>query len=135
MAEPAAGPLRLIAQDADDVPPLSALLQDAVVRVGDVAWDARARRLVLMASRYRWEAGDRTRVRAALRIDAVTRVQRRDWPADPETMLDLLALVANGDRLELAFAGGATLRIETECLDLLVEDVSEPWPARRTPRH
>lgn len=129
------GPLRLLAQDADDLAPLSALVQDAIVQTGDIAFDRRGRRLVLMFSRYRWEARDRTRVRAALRIESVEAVHSLAWPADVATPIELLALSYGDGALQLAFAGGATLRAAVECVDIVLEDISSPWPARRTPRH
>ena len=127
--------LTLLAADAGDLAPLSALVQDAIVRAGDVAWDRRGRRLVLIASRYRWEAGDRTRVRTALRIEAVLAVQQLHWPRDPDAGLDLLSVTAADDGIVLAFAGGTSLRARVECIDLVLEDLSPSWGVRHTPEH
>lgn len=142
---PAGGPaderLLLLAQEADEVPLLSALLQSATLRPGDIAYDARARRLVLLVNRYRWEApATRTRVRSALRIESVLSVQRRAWPDrqphDPgTTVLELLAFTLADDMLTLNFAAGPALRVRVECPDILLEDVSGPWAATSEPRH
>ncbi len=126
--------LRLLAQEAEDVPALSALVQSAAVRADEIAYDRKARRLVLMLSRYRWEADDKTRVRAALRIECVTAVQRKAWPAG-EAVLELLAVTLEADSLLLSFAAGPTLRATVECPDLALEDLTEPWPAIREPQH
>ena len=48
------GPLRLIAQEADDVGVLSALLQDAVLPVAEIRLDRKRRRLVALVNRFRW---------------------------------------------------------------------------------
>lgn len=127
--------LTLIAAEAGDLPPLSALVQDAIVRAGDVAWERRGRRLVMIASRYRWEADDKTRVRTALRIQSVLAVQKLHWPTDPDAMLELLAVTSSDDLVVLAFAGGVSLRAQIECLDLVLEDLSAAWGVRRIPRH
>lgn len=127
--------LTLLAADAGDLPPLSALVQDAIVRAGDVAWDRRGRRLVLIASRYRWEAGDKTRVRTALRIGSVLAVQQIRWPRDPDTILDLLAIAGSDDAMTLAFAGGTSLRARVECIDMVLEDLSLAWGVRHVPGH
>ena len=127
-------PLRLLAHEADEVPTISALVQSAAVRVADIAYEGRARRVVLLLSRYRWEANDRTRVRSAFRIESVTGVARRHWPA-ADAVLELLALTLADEVLTLALAGGATLRVTVECPDLTLEDLSAPWPASREPRH
>ena len=126
--------LRLLAQEADDVPALSALVQSAAVRCDEIAFDRKARRLVLMLSRYRWEAADKTRVRAALRVECVTAVRRKTWPAG-EAVLELLAVTVEDGAVVLDFAAGATLRVEVECPDLALEDLTEPWPAIREPVH
>ena len=132
--------LLLLAHEADEVPLISALVQDAILRPDDVAYDRRARRLVLLLDRYRWEANDRTRVRSALRIESVTRVQRRGWndfnAHDPGVgLLELLAFLVEDNVFTISFAAGATLRIETECIDLILEDVSPPWRAGSEPIH
>jgi hypothetical protein len=36
---------------------ISAALQDAVAKIGDIRWDASARTLTLACNRFRWEAG------------------------------------------------------------------------------
>lgn len=127
--------LLLLAQEPSEVPVLSALLQDAVVPLEQLVYDARGRRLVLLASRYRWEAGDRSRVRSAVRIDSVLGAQRRGWPADPTAMLSLLAVTADGGTVTLQFSGSASIRLTVECIDMVLEDVTSPWPAVGEPAH
>ena len=127
--------LTLLASDATDLPLVSALMQDAIVRAGDVAWDARGRRLVLLASRYRWETSNKTRVRSALRIAAVAKVQRQGWPQNADTPLVLLAVTADGDHISISFAGGTSLRAEIECIDAVLEDMSPAWNVRLKPEH
>ena len=127
--------LTLLANAPADLPVLSALMQDAIIRAGDIGWTGRQRRLVLLASRYRWESPQMTRVRTALRFETVLRVQRQNWPADPETILALLAVTAAGDRLTIAFAGGAWLRAEVESIDAVLEDMSSSWTVQHRPAH
>ena len=127
--------LTLLARDSADLPVMSAVLQDAIVRAGDVGWDRRGRRLALLVSRYRWESEAPSRVRSALRIETAFRVERKHWPRDPESILALLSVTAEGDRITLAFADGISLRAEIECLDALLEDLAAPWPVRYRPDH
>lgn len=138
-AEPADERLLLLAQEPDEVPLLSALTQSAVLRVSEIAFDRRARRLVLLLRRYRWEAGDQTRVESALRFESVTAVQRRGWPDDigaqAETVLELLAFSFADGVITADFGGGAALRIAVECVDMVLEDMSGPWRASGEPRY
>ncbi|HSR71606.1 MAG TPA: DUF2948 family protein [Kiloniellales bacterium] len=47
--------LKLRARDAEDLEALSAVLQDALVPLGDVAFFKSQKRFVLVANRFRWE--------------------------------------------------------------------------------
>lgn len=127
--------LRLIGHEAADVPVISALMQDAAVRVDDIAFDARAHRFALVANRYRWEADVPSRTRSALHFDGVIGAQRKRWPADGDAVLALLAIRADDGGVTLDFSGGASVRLETECIDLVLEDLTGPWGARAVPRH
>jgi hypothetical protein len=136
-------PLRLLAEDADDLAVISAALQDAVAKIGDIAWDAAGRRLTIGFNRYRWEAAGKRgeRVRAGLQLGSVLKVQQRNLRAGAKgAVIELLAIVfapgeAPGGTITLTFAGGGDLRCEVECVDAALADVSPPWPTPRTPGH
>jgi hypothetical protein len=127
--------LTLIGQTADDLPAISALLQDATLRVADAAWDRRGRRFVLLVNRYRWEATASSRVRCALRIETVAAVQRQNWPAGDEAVLNLLSLAIDGEALVLTLAAGTALRIKIEVIEVVLEDLDAPWATDRVPKH
>jgi hypothetical protein len=126
--------LTLVGQNPDDLPALSALLQDATLRAPDIGFDRKARRLVLLVNRFRWETPVRSRVRSALRLETVTAVQRQNWPA-ADTVLDLLSLTADGDWLVLTFAAGVAIRARVEVIEIILEDLSAPWATEREPQH
>ena len=139
MPEPA--PLQLLAEDPDDLAVISAALQDAVAKVGDISYEAKARRLTIVFNRFRWEAGQRQRVRSALQLGSVLGVQARKIRRDRrDAVVELLAIAfepgeAPGGTLTLSFAGGGDLRAEVECVDAVLADVSQPWPTPREPTH
>ena len=135
----AAEPLRLLAEDADDLHIISAALQDAIMRPVDIVWEPSARRVTLALSRFCWECGG-TRVMSAMQFGDVIAVKSRRLPRGPEHALELLAMdfepqEAPGGRVTLMFAGGGDLRIDVECLDAVLTDLSERWPARVAPTH
>jgi hypothetical protein len=37
--------------------------------------------------------------------------------------------------VHLVFAGGGDLRAKVECIDVIVADLSAPWPTPRRPGH
>ena len=132
-------PLRLLAEDADDLQIISAALQDAIMRPVDIRWEKEARRLTVVLSRVCWECGG-TRVMAAMQFGDVQAVKSRRLPRLPEAALELLALdflptEAPGGQVMMMFAGGGDLRIDVECLDAVLTDLSERWPARVAPTH
>jgi hypothetical protein len=142
MAKPE--PLRLLAQDPDDLAVISAALQDAVAKVGDIEWDSRGRRLTIALNRYRWEAPGALlgeRIRAGLQFGSVLGVRARNLRREPkEAVVELLAVSFEpgeppGGVVRLAFAGGGDLALSVECVDAALADISSPWPTASTPEH
>jgi hypothetical protein len=133
--------MRLLAQDAEDLKVIAAALQDAVGKIGDISYEPAGRRLTLAFNRYRWEAKGGERVRSALQVGGVMRVQARKLRRNAkDAVLELLDVAfepgeAPGGAVTFTFAGGGDLRAEVECLDVVLADVSAPWPTPRTPRH
>ncbi len=142
MSEPAtSAPLRLLGGDADDLAVVAAALQDAVMRIGDIHYEAKRRRLTLTVNRYRWEGTQSERVRAALQLGSVLGVQaRRLRRGARDAIIELLTVSfepgeAPGGVMTFTFAGGGDLRATVECIDAVLADVSAPWPTPRIPRH
>jgi hypothetical protein len=137
-------PLRLRAEDAGDLQVISAALQDAVLKVGDLQWEPAARRFTVALNRFRWEMSDRHRVRAALQFGSVLEAGSRRVRRDaPDAVLSLLAVTWKpatepedpSGVVTLKFSGDADIRLRVEALDAVLADVSAPWPARGAPRH
>jgi hypothetical protein len=133
--------LRLLAQDADDLAVISAAMQDAVAKVGDINYEAKAHLLTIAFNRYCWEAEDHVRVRSALQLGGVLKVQTRKIRRNVrDGVLEVLAVSfeageAPGGMVTISCAGGGDLRATVECVDAVLADVSEPWPTPRTPTH
>lgn len=133
--------LKLLAEDADDLGVISAALQDATTKIGDIAYEPSARRLTLQLNRFRWEADRKERVRTGLQFGGVAGVRSRNLRREAKgAVLELLDIAfepgeAPGGAVVFRFAGGGDLRCEVECVDAVLADVSEPWPTRRTPEH
>jgi hypothetical protein len=137
-------PLKLLAEDEDDLEVISAALQDAIAKVGDIEWDAKGRRLTLALNRYLWETPAGllgARVRAGLQFSSVLAVKSRNLRRDPpDAVIELLAVrfepgEAPGGAIRLAFAGGGDLELTVECVDAALADISAPWPTTSTPAH
>ena len=113
---------------------------------GDFSFERAGRRFTLALNRYRWEAGARSneRVRTALQFSGVLAAQSRGAPVgDPEAVVSVLAVTFDrasdpedpSGAVHFHLSGGGDIRLEVECLDVILADVSEPWAAVRAPRH
>jgi hypothetical protein len=136
--------LRLRAEDQDDLAVISACLQDALVSVADLAYDREAQRFVLVANRFRWECtadgadGEFERILCGLSFEGVEHVAFRGFRrSERERILSLLAIRQEDDgaAVDLAFAGGATVRLKAAQIRCRLRDLGEPWPTSWQPGH
>jgi hypothetical protein len=136
--------LHLVAFDAEDLALLSAHLQDALVRVGDMAWLPEQSRFALVVSRFDWlgaQEGRCERATTGLHFDRVRTVRQTGVPQrTPEVVLNLLAVTfepteAPAGRATLTFSGGAAIRLDVECLEAVLADLGPRWAAKSKPAH
>ena len=141
--------LKLTAEDTEDLKVIGAHLQDALIRVGDIAYLPRHRRLAISLNRFCWEAqpskiGGKNaypRVTAGLHFDGVLGVKARGMDQNNlEGLLYLLSIEPKVDDtgvgvIDFVFAGGATLQAQVECIDASLIDRGEPWLTETKPEH
>jgi hypothetical protein len=138
--------LKFIALDQDDLAVVSTHLQDAVVKVADIVWLPKDKRLVVGLNRFDWEATLESdpqyrRRRSALRFDRVLACKcRQVTSADKNTVLNLLAVEFEeadppAGTVTLTFSGGAALRLEVECLEAELADLGAMWTTTACPGH
>ena len=135
------GQRKLIALDPEDLAVISAHVQDASVRAGDIIWRQSEKRLVIGMSRLDWnevllanqqpESAERRRMMSALRFERVLSCKSRNINLDaPETALALLGIEFHpgelpGGATMLMFADGGALRLDVECLECELADLGE----------
>ncbi|MBS0241369.1 MAG: DUF2948 family protein [Proteobacteria bacterium] len=143
--------LKLIALDEDDLNIVSAHLQDAILRVGDMTLLGPEKKFVAIVSRFDWSLaqsvgarqGQLARHRAALRIERVVRARLGGIDLKrPDDVLVLLAVAFKrnhpedpGGTLTMTFAGGSAVELHVECIEIAVADLGESWPSRTRPEH
>jgi hypothetical protein len=136
--------LKLMALDEEDLAVVSAHLQDAVLKVGDMTYLPREKRFALVANRFAWEAvrgpkGERRRT--GLSFARVLKVQRsRVRAEDPDAVLNLLAVTftpgdAPSGHVTLVFSGGGAVRFQVECLEAELRDLGPAWETPNRPLH
>jgi hypothetical protein len=135
--------LTLIALDGDDRAVVSAHLQDAVAKVGDMAYLPKEKRFAVLVNRFVWTAdkGADVRCRAAVRFERVlgARVRGLDL-SDKGAVVNLLAVEfeeadAPGGVVTFYFSGNAAIELTVECLEGELTDLGPQWAARFRPRH
>lgn len=135
--------LRLKAESETDLLVLSAALQDAILRVGDIKYDQQARSVSLRLSRFDHEnAQPGARILTGLRLDGVLKMRsRRINRTDPDAMMVLMSVSFDADDtppggdLSLVFSGGGEIQARLECIDAMLVDVSTPRKTDKIPLH
>jgi hypothetical protein len=136
--------LKLVALDPEDLAVLSAHLQDAVAKVGDIAYLPKEKRFAMVLNRFDWTASERDaplRRRAGIHFERVLAAQTRgiDLSAQ-DAIVNLLAVEFEGQEspsgvVTLLFSGDAAIKLEVECLEAALSDLGPQWPAQKRPRH
>jgi hypothetical protein len=139
--------LKLIALDAADLEVVSAHVQDAVLKAGDLQYLPGAKSFVVPMNRFVWEAAGGTfrqhneRRNAVLHFDRVTAVKSAGIPRDkPAEILSLLAVEFTpagepAGAIELVFSGGGIIRLDVECIEARLSDLGGAWQASSRPVH
>jgi hypothetical protein len=136
--------LKLVALDQEDLAVVSAHLQDAILRVGDLTYLPKERRFALIARRFDWEADPAEPPRrrlTALHFDRVSAVRARCLDrSNPDASLDLLAITfeetnAPSGTATLVFAEGCAIQLDLECVEIQMKDLGPVWKAESRPAH
>lgn len=139
--------LKLIALDAEDLRILSCHLQDAVIRVGDMAYLKEGMRFAAIANRFDWEGAVKSkddqfqRRRTGLRFERVKSAQVQGIDLKKKDLVLVLLTVAfePGDEPEgtliLHFAGGGAIRLGVECIEAELRDLGAVWSTQHKPEH
>jgi len=133
--------LKLRAVSADELPVIAACVQDAIAPLADMTAIRDQRRFAVVLNRFRWEcAGEAPpfeRTHAVLSFQNVRAVRTCNVDRDrPDLLLNLLTLApGEGGAVDLSFAGGAVVRVESDPFECVLEDLGEPWPTVWRPDH
>ena len=142
--------LKLIALDAEDLSIISAHLQDAVLKVSDLAFLPQDKRFAAVANRFDWvdalnsdveKSKHFARRRCALRFERVLSAQVHGIDLKNKgTVLELLAIAfqpgeAPEGNVTLQFADGGAIRLHVECIEAELRDLGPVWQAKSKPQH
>lgn len=139
--------LKLLALDTDDLSIISAHMQDAVFKAGDLAFAPRPGLFSLTVNRFVWEKADRSaksyeRHRAVLGFKRVSAVRSIGFDrSGADEVLSLLAIrfVVRGEGpdgvIELVLSGSGMIALEVECIEAQLTDTGGAWGTGSRPDH
>lgn len=147
--------LKLIAFDDEDLSIIGVHLQDAVIRVEDMAFLKADRRFAVVLNRFDWtlaakslaaktkpnKPGRFVRRRAGVRVEHVTGAQVSGIDLlQKDQVLSLLTLTFEPSEtpqgaILLTFAGGGRIRLEVDCIEAALTDLGAAWETPRKPEH
>ena len=142
-----ATPLKLCAFDEEDLAVLSAHVQDAVLKVGDLVYLPQEGRFVVAMNRFIWEKAadgkreDFERRRSVLSFDRVRAVRSSRIDRDrPDAVLELLAVSFEtadtpAGKVTLVFAGGGAVQLDVEVIEARLADLGAAWATAAKPEH
>lgn len=136
--------LKILALDPEDLPVISAYLQDAIIRIGDINYGAKSRQFVMVANRF--ENADNAksghRRRTGITFSQVTNVRSQNVRKETDdAVLSLLAVefaandVAPEGFIKLVFSGGGAIELAVECVEIQMEDLGPRWQTTNIPTH
>ncbi len=141
--------VKLMAQDAQDLSIISALMQDAIGKTTEIAWLPDRRIFALVVNRFRWEdaasaeAEGRAyeRVRAGLHVQDVSHAKFRGFDvAKGQEAFEMLSLTFTPGEdgtghVVIDCAGGAGFDLTVEALDVRMADMDTVWRTQHLPKH
>ena len=145
IALPSSTPLKLEAQDHEDLHFLSAHMQDALIPVSGLNFHADMKRFHMTANRFRWEQDDHEhegaplyfRTHCDVSFGHVDHVKHKGFDlSHPTHILSLLAIRGHEDgTITLFCSDGAAIHLHAEKILCRLCDTGEHWPTRIRPQH
>jgi hypothetical protein len=139
--------LKLVAFDDQDLSIISAHVQDAVMKVGDLEYLPARKRFVVPMNRFAWEVKSgflrrhNERRQSVLHFDRVLGAKTSGISRNKaDKVLSLLAVSfvpvdAPAGLVELIFSGGGAIMLDVECIEARLADIGGGWEATSRPVH
>jgi hypothetical protein len=139
--------LRLLATSIKDLNVLAAHLQDSIVSPKDIANLKQNRIFLIQLNRFMWEDVEKgifrknKRIRTVLKFDNVTHVLSKNINTENNKhfleflTIETILLPDKSYEVKLIFSGGAIIKINTEVIDVTLDDQGSSWESKTSPKH
>ena len=139
--------LKLIAKTNEDIRVISAHLQDSIVKTSEIASLQKNKIFLMQLNRFMWEDVEKgvfrknKRIRTILKFDNVINVLSKGInQKNKSRFLDFLAMESNilSDKtfeIKVIFSGDAIIKLNTEVIDITLDDQGSAWISKTKPKH
>ena len=139
--------LKLIGKNQDDLKVMSAYLQDSVVIIKDIVFLKKNKSFIMIVNRFMWEDVERgffrqnKRIRCAIRFEEVFEVKSKNInQKNTNKALECLAIKCNAEKkgtykISFFFSGNSLITINSEIIDVMMQDLGNPWNVKHVPVH
>tara|TARA_B100000686_G_scaffold156172_1_gene163955 strand:+ start:3484 stop:3933 length:450 start_codon:yes stop_codon:yes gene_type:complete len=139
--------LKLIGKNLEDLKVISAHLQDSVAIIKDIVFLRKNRTFIMIVNRFMWEDIEKgvfrknKRIRCAIKFEEVIKVKSHNINQKDKTkFLECLAIKSSLTKdktysINIFFSGGGIITLISELIDVVLDDLGEPWYAKHVPLH
>lgn len=138
-------PLRITAEDQDDLQVIAACLQDALIPLAGMEYDETNTQFNLLVNRFCWECEPETiegnsyyaRVVTDLVFHHVKEVHRKGLDLQSKNELINLLTIHNAENgyIHLVFSGESEIKLKVDKLVCHLRDADESYPTSNIPDH
>ena len=139
--------LKLIAKNQEDLKVISTYSQDSIVTVKDIVFLKKNKIFLMIVNRFMWEkikkgAHDLNhRIRCAIKFEGILKVKSKKInQKNKNKIFECLAIRSNkapNNNYEIFFffAGGATIVLISESIEVVMQDLGKSWKVKQIPKH
>ena len=147
MSEDEKNNLKLIGKNQEDLKVISTYTQDSIVAVKDIVFLGQNRIFIMMINRFMWEEVEKgvsihnKRIRCAVKFEEVLKVKSKEINQKSKNkILECLAIkcneiVNNNYEIKIFFAGGSTITLISETIEVAMHDLGKTWDVKHIPKH
>ena len=132
--------IKLLARDTNDLAVVSAMLQDAIVPTGDMAYLKKQCTFIMAVNRFCWEKRlnkvNDERVHSIVQVKKVWDVKFQGINrCNPSNFNSILSVSLEKKDIVINFSGKGTIRLKVNEVSCFLEDFERSWPAIWRPQH
>ena len=139
--------LKLIGKNIEDLKTISAYCQDSIVKIKDLIYLKENKIFLMMLSRFMWEDIEKgvfrnyKRIKSVLKFNFIESVLAKNINQQQKNRnLELLAIKSNYNQnnlydINLIFSGNSIILLQSEEIDLMLDDQKYFWEVKHSPKH